>query len=176
MAPLNDPGFAQTNPGYVDRDPGFSKTMPGPDRDPGMTSHPKPVGPPRPSGIRPKSPSSPADRGNNSNRSVGGGIASTLFNSAKSYVTNLGRSVRDVPTAFGTALDTKGSMAAGTNGVPSGTAPIKNLATQIGQAAGAVVGKKDNSRSSQYYGPNKQYIDSKSDGGFYLNNPAKLGK
>ena len=132
---------------------------------------------PAPNPFTPKQnvrPATPADRGNSSNRSVGGGIASNLFNNAKSYVTNLGRSVRDVPTAFGTALDTQGAMAAGTNGMPSGTAPIKNLATQIGQAGGSLFGKKDTSRSSQFYGPDKMYIDSKSDGGFYLNNPAKL--
>jgi hypothetical protein len=50
MSPLNDPGFAQTNPGYVDRDPGFSKTpKPGyVDRDPGFT---KPF---KPSQVKPK--------------------------------------------------------------------------------------------------------------------------
>lgn len=123
----------------------------------------------------PAIPTAPSDRGNNSNRSVGGGIASVLFNSAKNYVTNLGRSVRDVPTALGTALDTRGAMSTGSNGNNDPKAPIKNLASQIGQVGGAVLGKKDTSRSSQYYGPNKQYIDSKKDGGFYLNNPAKLG-
>jgi hypothetical protein len=120
-------------------------------------------------------PTAPADRGNNSNRSVGGGIASALFNSAKSYVTNIGRSVRDVPTALGTALDTRGAMSTGSNGNNNPKAPLTNLVSQVAQAAGSVVGKKDTSRSSQYYGPNKQYIDSKKDGGFYLNNPAKLG-
>ena len=102
--------------------------------------------------------------------------AGSAVRSVVGYISNVARSVRDVPTALGTALDSKGATGAGTNGMPSPTAPIKNLATQIGQVAGAVVGKKDNSRSSQYYGPNKTYIDSKTDRGFYLNNPSKLGK
>ena len=104
----------------------------------------------------------PIDRAGNAARSVGG------------YISNVARSVRDVPTAFGTALDSKGAMATGTNGNRNPMAPIKNLGEQIGQVAGSVVGKKDNSRSSQYYGPNKTYIDSKSDKGFFLNNPKKL--
>jgi hypothetical protein len=106
----------------------------------------------------------PIDRAGSAARSVGG------------YISNVARSVRDVPTALGTALDSKGAMATGSNGNNNPMAPIKNLATQVGQAAGSVVGKKDNSRSSQYYGPNKTYIDSKTDHGFYLNNPSKLGK
>lgn len=155
-----DPGLTDGKnlpfkPSTVDRDPGFSKTMPGPDRDPGMT---KPtifgpaskVGPPQ--GVR-----TPEDRGNISNRSVGAGIASNLFNNAKGYVTNLGRSVRDVPTALGTALDSKGAMAAGTNGMPSATTPIKNLATQIGQVGSSVLGKRDSDPSDKYVGPNKTY-------------------
>jgi hypothetical protein len=104
----------------------------------------------------------PIDRAGNAARSVGG------------YISNVARSVRDVPTAFGTALDTKGAMSTGSNGNRNPMAPIKNLGDQIGQVAGSVVGKKDNSRSSQYYGPNKTYIDSKSDKGFFLNNPKKL--
>ncbi len=106
----------------------------------------------------------PIDRAGSAARSVGG------------YISNVARSVRDVPTALGTALDSKGAMATGSNGNNNAMAPIKNLATQVGQVAGSVVGKKDNSRSSQYYGPNKIYIDSKTDRGFYLNNPSKLGK
>jgi hypothetical protein len=118
----------------------------------------------------------PIDRAGSPARSVGGGIATSIMNNAKSYLGNLGRSAKDVPTALGTALDSKGAMATGSNGNNNPMAPIKNLATQVGQVAGAVVGKKDNSRSSQYYGPNKTYIDSKTDRGFYLNNPSKLGK
>jgi hypothetical protein len=126
----------------------------------------------------------PIDRAGSAARSVGG------------YISNVARSVRDVPTALGTALDPKGAQARGQAlaelnqtkskyGLPPvtpgevksmSTMPLKNLATQVGQVAGAVVGKKDNSRSSQYYGPNKTYIDSKTDRGFYLNNPSKLGK
>ena len=113
-------------------------------------------------------PTAPADRSNNSNRSVGGGIASTLFNSAKSYVTNIGRSVRDVPTALGTALDSRGAMARGEAlaeinqinkryGLPPkspsilATAPLKNIALQIAQVPFAVAGVKDTSRSLQNY-------------------------
>lgn len=107
----------------------------------------------------PAIPTAPSDRGNNSNRSVGGGIASVLFNSAKNYVTNLGRSVRDVPTALGTALDTRGAMSTGSNGNNDPKAPIKNLASQIGQVGGAVLGKTDYNRSDQYVGPNKSYKD-----------------
>jgi hypothetical protein len=126
----------------------------------------------------------PIDRAGSAARSVGG------------YISNVARSVRDVPTALGTALDSKGAKARGEAlaelnqtkskyGLPPvtpgevksmSTMPLRNLATQVGQVAGAVVGKKDNSRSSQYYGPNKTYIDSKTDRGFYLNNPSKLGK
>ena len=125
----------------------------------------------------------PIDRAGSPARSVGGGIATSIMNSAKSYLGNLGRSAKDVPTALGTALDSKGAMSPNTTErsakgdmVRNPMAPIKNLATQVGQVAGAVVGKKDNSRSSQYYGPDKLYIDSKTDRGFYLNNPSKLGK
>ena len=106
----------------------------------------------------------PIDRAGSAARSVGG------------YISNVARSVRDVPTALGTALDSKGATGAGTNGMRDAMAPVKNLATQVGEVVKSVVGKKDNSRSSQYYGPNKTYIDSKSDKGFYLNNPSKLGK
>ena len=131
-------------------------------------------------------PTAPADRGNNSNRSVGGSIASALFNSAKSYVTNIGRSVRDVPTAFGTALDTRGAIARGESyakSFPGATPsdvkemsrhPIKNLGEQIGQAITSVVpGIQDSSRSSQYKGPNKEYIYSPPNG---LPVPPKLPK
>lgn len=107
-------------------------------------------------GVRPATPS---DRGNNSNRSVGGGIANTLFNNAKSYVTNIGRSVRDVPTAFGTALDTRGAMSTGSNGNNDPKAPIKNLATQIGQVGTSILGKRDSTPSDKYVGPNKTYQD-----------------
>lgn len=113
-------------------------------------------------------PATPVDRGNNPNRLSG------VIGKVGDYLGNIKRSVQDVPTALGTALDTKGSMAAGTNGMPSGTAPIKNLATQIGQVGSSVLGKKDTSRSSQFYGPNKLYIDTNTDKGFFLNNPAKL--
>lgn len=112
----------------------------------------------------------PADRGNNSNRSVGGGIANALFNSAKGYVTNLGRSIRDVPTALGTALDSRNSVDRGKAlsdlnqlnrnlGLPPVSRakvkamsmyPITNLAAQVGQAAASVVGVKDTSRSKEY--------------------------
>jgi hypothetical protein len=114
-------------------------------------------------------PTAPADRGNNSNRSVGGGIASALFNSAKGYVTNIGRSVRDVPTAFGTALDSRGAQARGEAlsdinqtkkkyGLPPvtpgevrsmATMPLKNLVQQVAQVPLAVAGVKDTSRSKQ---------------------------
>jgi len=110
----------------------------------------------------------PPDRGNNSNRSVGAGIASNLFNNAKSYVTNIGRSVRDLPTAVGTVLDTPylGQVSTGKSGeranagaipgVQKGLAPLTNYAKQVAQTFGAVAGGvKDNSRSEQYSGPTK---------------------
>ena len=165
-----DPGFSITGPSK-NLDPKFSITGPNKNIDPGMTdgrnlpngsrSGTTPV--PMPS-TAPKSPVSPGrpatapvDRGNNSNRSVGAGIATNLFNSAKSYVTNLGRSVRDVPTAFGTALDTRGAMSTGSNGNNDPKAPIKNLATQIGQVGSSVLGKRDSDPSDTYVGPNKTY-------------------
>lgn len=180
MAPLNDPGFAQTPKG-PNRDPGFSKTNPGyVDRDPGFSKPLKPspkIGPTTPPsskapgaqvpGFNPRT-MTPQDRGNNSNRLSG------VIGKVGDYLGNIKRSVQDVPTALGTALDTRGAMAAGTNGMPSGTAPIKNLATQIGQVGSSVLGKRDTSRSSQFYGPNKLYIDTNTDKGFFLNNPAKL--
>jgi hypothetical protein len=181
-----EPGFVQTPKG-PDRDPGFSKKGPvGPDIDPGFTKPPapfnknggvgnSPYGPKAPKatpgaqvpGFNPRT-MTPQDRGNNPSRLSG------VIGKVGDYLGNIKRSVQDVPTALGTALDTKGSMAAGTNGMPSGTAPIKNLATQIGQVGSSVLGKKDTSRSSQFYGPNKLYIDTNTDKGFFLNNPAKL--
>lgn len=124
----------------------------------------------------------PADRGRNPNR------VPSVIGKVGDYLSNVKRSVQDVPTALGTALDTKGAMARGerfaqTN--PKATPaqvksmsrdPLRNIVNQVGQVAGAVVGKKDTKRSSQYYGPNKTYIDSKTDRGFYLNNPSLLGK
>ncbi len=100
----------------------------------------------------------PIDRASNAARSVGG------------YISNVARSVKDVPTAIGTVLDSKGAQARGerfaqTN--PKATpaqvksmsmAPIKNLANQVGQVAGAVVGKKDTQRSDQYFGEKKLYL------------------
>jgi hypothetical protein len=100
----------------------------------------------------------PIDRAGSAARSVGG------------YISNVARSVRDVPTAIGTALDSKGAMARGerfaqTNpkATPAqvksmSTAPIKNIVSQVGQVAGAVVGKKDTNRSDQYFGEKKLYI------------------
>jgi hypothetical protein len=97
-----------------------------------------PTIPPRPPIAPPASPMSPVDRAFNPIRSVG------------NYISNVARSVRDVPTAFGTALDSKGAMATGSNGNNNPMAPIKNLATQAGQVVGSVFGKTDNSRSDQY--------------------------
>ena len=187
-----DPGFVRTPaPGYVDIDPGIIRT-PGPgyvDRDPGLTDGrnlPPRSTPPKPMPT-PHINRTPIDKGNNPNRSVGNNIASTLFNSAKGYVTNLGRSARDIPTAFGTAMDSKGAMSTSTNErnkqgnlVRNPMSPIKNIGEQVAQYAGSVFGKKDNSRSSQYVtlpqSGAKHYIDSKTDKGLFLNNPAKLGK
>ncbi len=109
---------------------------------------PRPYGsPPRPPIAPPASPMSPVDRAGNAARSVG------------NYISNVARSVRDVPTAFGTALDSKGAMATGSNGNNNPMAPIKNLATQIGQVAGSVFGKTDNRRSDQY-NKEKGYVKS----------------
>jgi hypothetical protein len=112
----------------------------------------------------------PIDRAGSPARSVGGGIATSIMNSAKSYLGNLGRSAKDVPTAIGTVLDSKGAQARGErfaqtnpNATPAqvksmSTAPIKNLANQVGQVAKAVVGKKDTQRSDQYFGEKKLYL------------------
>lgn len=110
------------------------------------------------------------DRANNPNR------VASVIGKVGSYVTNVTRSARDIPTALGTALDSKGAMATGSNGNNNPKAPITNIIDQVKQVGGAALGKKDTKRSSQYYGPNKTYIDSKTDRGFYLNNPSKLGK
>jgi hypothetical protein len=169
---LRDPGFAKTNPGYVDRDPGFSKAMPGPDRDPGFTKLPpkfnsnggvgnSPYGPTAPKatpgaqvpGFNPRRGPSAPDRANNPNRVAG------VIGKVGDYLGNIKRSVRDIPTALGTALDSKGAMAAGTNGMPSGTAPIKNLATQIKEVGTSILGKQDSTPSDKYVGPNKMYQD-----------------
>lgn len=169
-----DPGFTKPPAGFSgpskNIDPGFTappKGFTGPSKniDPGFTAPPKTFAPKQ--SVR---PATPADRGSSSNRSVGGGIASTLFNNAKGYVTNLGRSVRDVPTALGTALDSKGAQARGerfaaTN--PTATSdqvksmarqPIKNIGNQVGDVIQAIAGKKDTSRSDQYMGADKKYI------------------
>jgi hypothetical protein len=135
------------------------KATPNPPK--GMGDFTKPA--PRLNPIKPPMgpyPTNPPDRGNNSNRSVGAGIASNLFNNAKGYVTNLARSVRDVPTALGTALDTRGAMSTGSNGNNNPMAPIKNLATQVGQVGTSILGKRDATPSDKYVGPNKTYQDS----------------
>ena len=99
----------------------------------------------------------PIDRAGSAVRSVGG------------YISNVARSVRDVPTALGTALDSKGAQARGQAlaelnqtkskyGLPPVTPgevksmsrmPLTNLATQVGQVAKSVVGIKDTDRSKQ---------------------------
>jgi len=192
---LGDPGFAKTNPGYVDRDPGFSKKGPGgPDIDPGFTKRPGPLATPRqpskgpkpfigptapPSaGFNPRTGPTPTDRANNPNR------VANVIGKVGDYLGNVMRSARDIPTAFGTAMDSKGAMSTNTNErnangklVRNPMSPIKNIGEQIGQYAGSLAGKTDNSRSSQYYtfpSGKKSYIDSKSDEGYFLNNPAKL--
>lgn len=100
----------------------------------------------------------PLDRAGSAARSVGG------------YISNLARSVRDVPTAIGTALDSKGAQSRGEqfakanpNATPAqvrsmSTQPIKNLGNQIGQVAKSVVGKKDTNRSDQYFGKKNTYL------------------
>jgi hypothetical protein len=108
----------------------------------------------------------PIDRAGSAARSVGG------------YISNVARSVRDVPTAIGTALDTQGAKARGEAfakvnqtrskyGLPTSTPgevrsmatrPLTNLANQVGQVAKAVVGKKDTQRSDQYFGEKKLYL------------------
>jgi hypothetical protein len=112
-------------------------------------------------GVRPMAP---VDRGNNPNR------VANVIGKVGDYLGNIARSARDVPTALGTALDSRGSMARGErfaqtnpNATSSqvksmSTAPIKNLVNQVGQVAGAVAGKKDTNRSDQYFGENKLYL------------------
>jgi len=109
-------------------------------------------------------PMAPVDRGNNPNR------VANVIGKVGDYLGNIARSARDVPTALGTALDSRGSMARGErfaqtnpNATSSqvksmSTAPIKNLVNQVGQVAGAVAGKKDTNRSDQYFGENKLYL------------------
>lgn len=136
-----------------------------------------------PGGIVPKqfNPTTPADRGNNPNR------VASVIGKVGDYLGNVARSARDIPTAFGTAMDSKGAMSTSTNErnkqgnlVRNPMSPIKNIGEQVAQYAGSVFGKKDNSRSSQYVtlpqSGAKHYIDSKADKGFFLNNPATLGK
>jgi hypothetical protein len=101
----------------------------------------------------------PIDRAGNAALSVGG------------YISNVARSVRDVPTAIGTALDSKGAQARGErfaktnpNATPGqvrsmSTQPIKNLGNQVGQVAKSIAGKKDTSRSDQYFGKNNTYLE-----------------
>ncbi len=112
-------------------------------------------------GVRPMAP---ADRGSNTNRVAG------VIGKVGDYLGNVARSARDLPTALGTALDSRGAMARGErfaqtnpNATPAqvksmSTAPIKNLVSQVGQVAGAVAGKKDTNRSDQYFGENKLYL------------------
>jgi hypothetical protein len=54
-------------------------------------------------------------------------------------------------------LDTRGAMSTGSNGNNDPKAPIKNLATQIGQVGSSVLGKRDSDPSDTYVGPNKTY-------------------
>jgi hypothetical protein len=129
-------------------------------------------------GFNPRRGPSAPDRANNPNR------VASVIGKVGDYLGNVARSARDIPTAFGTAMDSKGAMSTNTNErnangklVRNPMSPIKNIGEQIGQYAGSLAGKTDNSRSSQYYtfpSGNKSYIDSKSDGGYFLNNPAKL--
>jgi hypothetical protein len=100
----------------------------------------------------------PIDRAGDAARSVGG------------YISNVARSIRDVPTAVGTALDSKGAQARGERFAQTNpkatpgqvrsmsTQPLKNIATQVGQVATSIAGKKDTNRSDQYAGKNKAYI------------------
>jgi hypothetical protein len=160
-----DPGFAQTGPSK-NLDPKFSITGPNKNIDPGMTDGknlpngsrsgttpvPMPSTAPR-SPYAPGRPATPPDRGNNLNR------VANVIGKVGDYLGNIKRSAQDVPTALGTALDTRGAMSTGSNGNNDPKAPIKNLATQIGQVGGAVFGKTDYNRSDQYVGPNKIYKD-----------------
>jgi hypothetical protein len=132
-----------------------------------------------PSVFNPRRGPSAPDRANNPNR------VANVIGKVGDYLGNVARSARDIPTAFGTAMDSKGAMSTSTNErnangdlVRNPMSPIKNIGEQIAQYAGSVVGKTDNSRSSQYHtlpqSGAKHYIDSKSDRGMYLNNPKRL--
>ena len=116
-------------------------------------------------GNLPRTWTTPADRGSNTNRVAG------VIGKVGDYLGNVARSARDVPTAVGTALDSRGSMARGerfaqTNpkATPAqvkamSTQPIKNLGNQIGQVAKSIAGKKDTSRSDQYFGKDNTYLE-----------------
>ena len=103
-----------------------------------------------PGGIVPKqfTPTTPTDRGKNPNR------VASVIGKVGDYLGNVGRSVRDLPTAVGTAIETISPQTAplvgGPKSIKYGLLPAKNLVTQVAQTVGAVAGRKDTDRSDQY--------------------------
>lgn len=100
--------------------------------------------------IRDKVATTPADRGNNPNRVAG------VIGKVGDYLGNVARSARDIPTAVGTVMDTPLAQDARlpmiTKGRVRSGETLTNLVSQVGQAIGAVGGRKDNDRSDRYYG------------------------
>jgi hypothetical protein len=116
-------------------------------------------------GFNPRQGPSAPDRANNPNR------VASVIGKVGDYLGNVARSARDVPTAFGTHLDlasgannawqtSKAEAAAGkpSTWVQRGLRSGANLATQIGQVGQSIAGKKDTSRSDQYFGKNNIYL------------------
>ena len=103
-----------------------------------------------PGGIVPKqfTPTTPADRAKNPNR------VASVIGKVGDYLGNVGRSVRDLPTAVGTAIETispqTSPLVGGPKSIEYGLLPAKNLVTQVAQTVGAVAGRKDTDRSDQY--------------------------
>jgi len=118
-----------------------------------------------PSVFNPRRGPSAPDRANNPNR------VANVIGKVGDYLENVARSARDIPTALGTAMDSRGAMARGErfaktypNATPSqvramSTQPIKNLGNQVGQVAKSIAGKKDTSRSDQYFGKDNTYLE-----------------
>ena len=95
----------------------------------------------------------PIDRAGSPARSVGGGIATSIMNSAKSYLGNLGQNIRDVGTAAGTNVQI--ARYGGENAMQGKTldkAGNKNFVKQAKEVAGSLIGRPG-TRSDEYHNP-----------------------
>ena len=161
MATPNSGNPANKNSGYTSfMQPGNSpenyRTSYGSDNmGRNMVTAPQPGGPIfkiTEGGNLPRTWTTPADRGSNTNRVAG------VIGKVGDYLGNVARSARDLPTAAGTAIDTiapRVGIGPFPKNIKYGLEPAKNLVTQVAQTVGAVAGRKDNSRSDQYSGPTK---------------------